>query len=273
MSEEEEYTILIVDDDTELLDIVESYLKDYHIIRATNGSEAVNLYKKYQPLIVLMDIHMPIMDGIEATKKIKEIDPEAEIITITGHASSRKDEAILAGARTILPKPLRLPTLLQEIENYIKKQSETITHDRLTKIEENLLIYRRDQLAEIKIATEFRAEIREWMSKQEKNSEILKNVLEHFVKGFITAYNLTMLVILIANKIFTSETLYMFIQENKNFILMMGIGITTFVIFVVVPIIKKPFIKKNKTKKVIFALTEKERREAKLRYQKMLKKL
>jgi len=260
--------ILVVDDDTELLDIVEDYLKDYKIIRATNGSEAIDMYKKYDPFIVLMDIHMPIMDGVEATREIIKINPDAEIVTITGHASSRKEEAIAAGARSILPKPLRLPNLLQQVENYIKKQSETILQNRVSRVEENQVIYRRDQLAEIKMATEFRAEVRDWIFRQEKNSEIFKKIINDFIKSAVTAYNITMLVILIANRFFGSENFVSFIQNNKTFFVMIGIGIILMVIFIIFPFLKKPLIRKSKTKKVIFALTEKERREAKMRLQK-----
>lgn len=53
--------------------LFESILKyDYHLIHAWDGQEAVNLFKEYNPQIVLMDINMPVMDGYEATKEIRK---------------------------------------------------------------------------------------------------------------------------------------------------------------------------------------------------------
>uniref|UniRef100_A0A7C2SN37 Response regulator n=1 Tax=Archaeoglobus fulgidus TaxID=2234 RepID=A0A7C2SN37_ARCFL len=97
--------IMVVDDEIAMREILKIMLKDYRVIEASNGREAVELYKKEKPDIVLMDIMMPLMNGIEATSEIKKIDPNAKIVAITAYASSKGEKVMNAGADYILKKP------------------------------------------------------------------------------------------------------------------------------------------------------------------------
>ena len=111
-------TVLVVDDDEALRKVIELMLSDkYKVLSAKNGEEAVKLYKEHRPDIVLMDILMPQMDGITATKKIKEIDENAKIIGITAYAKQKKKEMLDAGVIMVLEKPFKKSRLLQIIEN------------------------------------------------------------------------------------------------------------------------------------------------------------
>lgn len=111
-------TVLVVDDDESLRKVIELMLSDrYKVLSAKNGEEAVKLYKEHRPDIVLMDILMPQMDGITATKKIKEINENAKIIGITAYAKEKKKEMLDAGVIMVLEKPFRKGRLLQIIEN------------------------------------------------------------------------------------------------------------------------------------------------------------
>ena len=96
---------MVVDDEIAMREILKIMLKDYRVIEASNGREAVELYKKEKPDIVLMDIMMPLMNGIEATSEIKKIDPNAKIVAITAYASSKGEKVMNAGADYILKKP------------------------------------------------------------------------------------------------------------------------------------------------------------------------
>ncbi len=80
-------TILVVDDDTDLLESMVDVIKSikFDVITATNGEEAIAKFKEKMPDLVLMDIKMPKMDGYEAFFKIKESNPDAKIILITGN--------------------------------------------------------------------------------------------------------------------------------------------------------------------------------------------
>jgi two-component system chemotaxis response regulator CheY len=90
------------------------------IAEAENGLQAVEHYEIYRPEIVLMDITMPEMDGIEAVKKIKEINPEATIIMVSAMGQQEKVfAAIAAGARDFVVKPFESKKILDCIRKYI----------------------------------------------------------------------------------------------------------------------------------------------------------
>ncbi len=80
-------TVLLVDDEQDIRDVVGSYLSDqgYDVHIAASGEEALTLFNKLNPPVVLTDIKMPVMDGIELLQKIKLENPEAEVVMITGH--------------------------------------------------------------------------------------------------------------------------------------------------------------------------------------------
>ncbi len=79
--------ILLVDDEEGIRKILGISLADcgYDVITAANGEEALQLWRKEKPEIVLTDIKMPVMDGIELLKRIKEESPDTEVIMLTGH--------------------------------------------------------------------------------------------------------------------------------------------------------------------------------------------
>lgn len=108
-------TILIVDDDEDLRLLFTDILAKYETIKAVNGEEAIELYKKYNPDIVLMDILMPGKGGIYATKEILAYDKNAKIAAITAF-SNHSPEMITAGAKEVVEKPIYKNQLLQLIE-------------------------------------------------------------------------------------------------------------------------------------------------------------
>lgn len=111
--------ILIVDDNEELLKLYSIFLRRYNVIVAKNGLEGLELYKKEKPDIVIMDVKMPVMDGVEATKKIREIDKNAKIIGATAYHDKYVDAMLEAGALEVLKKPFKYRELLDTIQKYI----------------------------------------------------------------------------------------------------------------------------------------------------------
>lgn len=112
--------ILIVDDDIALLEALELMLKGkYEVVKATNGKEAVKIYANIRPDLVLTDVVMPEMDGIEATEEILRIDPNAKIIGITAYYLSKEKDLLKAGAKEVLEKPFTRKKLIEIIEKYI----------------------------------------------------------------------------------------------------------------------------------------------------------
>ena len=111
--------VLIVEDNTNLLMIFKMILSDeFETFEAENGLEAIEQYKKHAPDLVLMDILMPEMDGIEATKEIMKINPEAKIVAVTAY-STRADEIIQAGALVVLKKPIRKKDLIEKVKEFV----------------------------------------------------------------------------------------------------------------------------------------------------------
>lgn len=87
----------------------------------TNGEEAVRIYKAFKPEVVLMDVMMPVMDGVEATKEIKKIDPQAKIIGLTAYARKKGKGLLEAGALEVIEKPFTRKQLIEVIEKYINQ--------------------------------------------------------------------------------------------------------------------------------------------------------
>ncbi|MGY0372757.1 response regulator [Clostridium sp. JNZ J1-5] len=115
--------VLVVDDSNFIRLNIINYLKNNNITvigQASNGNEAINLYEKLRPDIVTMDITMPDMDGVEAVKKIVEIDPHAKIIMCSALGQQVKIiEAMEAGAKSFLTKPLNEERIVMEINKVI----------------------------------------------------------------------------------------------------------------------------------------------------------
>ncbi len=111
--------ILIVDDDRDIVKIITTMLegREWDITVAYNGMEALENVTANHPEIILLDIMMPEMNGIEVLKKIRKIDPEARIIMITafGDVESYLDSMEL-GAYEYINKPFETDELLGMIE-------------------------------------------------------------------------------------------------------------------------------------------------------------
>jgi len=130
MIKNDKVTVLIVDDEENILEFLSEALKDeYIIIKAKNGKDALKKVSEFYPDVVLMDYKMPVMDGMEAFLKIKEIDKDLPVILMTAYGtSSIAIQAMKEGAYDYVTKPLDLDeirvTLKKAIE--LKKLSEKI---------------------------------------------------------------------------------------------------------------------------------------------------
>lgn len=109
-------SILVAEDNDSNYLLVEAVLKDNKLTRAKNGAEAVVLAFENNYDVILMDIKMPVMGGLEATRKIREFNKEIPIIALTSNVfDSDKVDAIKAGCNDFISKPLRK----QEIERLL----------------------------------------------------------------------------------------------------------------------------------------------------------
>jgi len=112
--------ILVVDDETEILQAMPDLLKSlgYQAEIAGNGKDAIDIYKVWQPDVILMDIAMPEMDGMTCIEKIMEFDPHAKAIIISGYEESATvglDESKMKLIKGFLTKPIKIYELSDSI--------------------------------------------------------------------------------------------------------------------------------------------------------------
>ncbi len=151
--------ILLIDDEPDIVRVLSMSLKadGYDVIPAHSGAEGIAAFEKEKPDIVLTDIKMPGMDGIEVLKKIKGLNTDTEVIIITGHGDIENTiEALKYGASDFINKPVRdealsiaLKRAREKLE--IKKQLREYTHDLEHKVEEATREIRRRSNFQIKL--------------------------------------------------------------------------------------------------------------------------
>lgn len=115
--------VLIVDDAAFMRMMIKDILQKngFEVVgEASNGIEAVDLYKKEKPDVVTMDITMPDMDGIEAVKEIKSFDPAAKVIMCSAMGQqSMVMDAIKSGAKDFIVKPFQADRVLEAIRKVV----------------------------------------------------------------------------------------------------------------------------------------------------------
>lgn len=122
-----EMLILVAEDDEVSFTLIDTMLSqpelDIKLIRAENGVEAVELFKKIEQIsLILMDIKMPVMDGLKATREIREIDTFVPIIAQTAFAlPGDKEEALEVGCNEYITKPIKKADLLEMLKKYMVK--------------------------------------------------------------------------------------------------------------------------------------------------------
>ena len=114
--------VLIADDSEFMRNLLREILEENHSIvgEVENGVEAVEVFKEVAPDLVMMDIVMPIRDGIEATDEIKNTDPGANVIMCTSVGQEEKmKEAVKAGADGYITKPFQKPSVMEAIQDVV----------------------------------------------------------------------------------------------------------------------------------------------------------
>ncbi len=115
--------ILVVDDTDWNRDLLVQLLEDdYTVLEAVDGEQGVKAAEQEPPDLILMDLGMPVMDGWEATRRLKENDAlkHIPIIAVTSHAMVGDEiDARKAGCDDYLPKPIDEDALLQKIKKYL----------------------------------------------------------------------------------------------------------------------------------------------------------
>ena len=116
--------ILVVDDDEMNRDMLSRRLlrKGYEVVLAVNGAEAIEKASLERPELILMDLSMPVLDGYEATRRLKasEETRRIPIIGLSAHAMvGDREKALAAGCDDYDTKPVELPRLLGKVESFL----------------------------------------------------------------------------------------------------------------------------------------------------------
>ncbi len=120
-------SVLIADDKEVNRSLLKKILRpfQFQIYEASTGEQAIELWKKYQPPLILMDIHMPELNGCEVTERIKKLDKKVIIIAVTASAFPEDKEAMIAaGCNEILVKPVNPLLLLKIIQKHLNVDCE-----------------------------------------------------------------------------------------------------------------------------------------------------
>ena len=140
--------ILVVDDEQDILELIRHTLnkEGYEVHVAANGQQAVEKAKKIKPSLILMDVMMPVMDGMEACRQLKE-DPETATLPIIFLTARSEEFAELAGfeagADDYISKPIRSRVLLSRIRAILRRNMGGSAKEEVVKLEfEDLIIDR-----------------------------------------------------------------------------------------------------------------------------------
>jgi two-component system chemotaxis response regulator CheY len=117
-------SILLVDDEAHIRKYVSLILKQLgatNVVEATNGEEAIKAYQRQKPDLILLDISMPLMNGLETLRKLKQFDPDCVAIMLTSMVNRQSiDEALALGASNYIRKDIPK----EEISRAIKETIE-----------------------------------------------------------------------------------------------------------------------------------------------------
>ncbi|GAA4273412.1 response regulator transcription factor [Aquimarina gracilis] len=146
-------TILLVDDEPDILEIVGYNLtaEGYNVITAENGVDAVKIAKKKKPHLIILDVMMPEMDGIEACEQIRKL-PDMQNTIITFLTARGEDYSQVAGfdagADDYITKPIRPKVLVSKVKALLRRLKEEESSDNVVKI--GTLVINRDEYKIIK---------------------------------------------------------------------------------------------------------------------------
>lgn len=122
--------ILVVDDDPTNLFVLDQFLRSEGVdtIVATNGVEAVELYERYSPSLVLMDLSMPVMDGFEATRRILEIAEQESgrpiVVAVSANVTPEwRENCFEAGMIDFIEKPIDFHNLVSRLAALVAAQA------------------------------------------------------------------------------------------------------------------------------------------------------
>lgn len=188
----EPITVLIVDDHALVRQGVRAFLEaqpDLQIVgEAASGEEALGLVREYIPDVVLMDLVMPGMDGVEATRQVKQVSPRTQVVVLTSyHEDEYIFPALRAGALSYTLKNIRSGELAEIIRK--AAQGESVLHPRVaTRVIQEVREAKRSVPPAFADLTERELEVLHLLAEGHTNAEIAEQLVlsEKTVKGHVS---------------------------------------------------------------------------------------
>ncbi|MFL7812136.1 MAG: response regulator [Anaerolineales bacterium] len=185
-------TVLLVDDHEVVRSGVSAFLAsqpDFEVVgEAKSGIEAVNLVQKTVPDVVLMDLVMAKMDGVEATRQVKTVSPRTKIVVLTSyHQDEYIFPALQAGAISYILKDVKMDELADALRR--ASQGEATLHPRVaSRVIQELHGANREELNPYTELTEREMEVLKLIAKGQSNSEIADSLVisVNTVKGHVS---------------------------------------------------------------------------------------
>ena len=120
---------LVIDDDEIYLDLLCIVLskEGFTVVSTADAPQGVLLFKQHRPAIVLLDLGLPSMSGLEVLREIRTIDPDAKVIVITGYGSAESSSASMRmGALEFIEKTADLETMIGKIKKALQRADSDI---------------------------------------------------------------------------------------------------------------------------------------------------
>lgn len=158
----EDFKVLLVDDEEDFLRSLSERLelRDVKAGTASSGEQALAAVRSDEPPVIVLDLKMPGMNGLEVLRKLKKTNPKVQIVILTGHGSDKdREEAERLGAFAYLKKPVQMDVLMETLKRAHKK-FKTVKHAVDTALMASALA----QAGEVEMA-------REMMKKEQEEGE------------------------------------------------------------------------------------------------------
>jgi two-component system chemotaxis response regulator CheY len=118
--------ILLIDDDEMTLIFMRKMLEDsgFPVVATADGPHGIELFKEHHPQLVLLDIGLPGMSGLQDLRELRSLDPEAQVVIISGYKSDvTVRQALDSGAQEFIEKPVDARILLEKVRRFLSDSS------------------------------------------------------------------------------------------------------------------------------------------------------